>query len=233
MDKNQKIERKGYTEKRNMNKISHTTLNEKAQIELKKYLMSGAFMPGEVLTIRGLANEFGISATPMREALKSLIAEGALIIQSNRSIAVPTLTREQFQELRMIRVALEGLCGELATLRIHDNLICTLNIQHAQMSAAVDNNNVHDYMHLNKAFHLTLYQAAQCDTLLSYIENLWLRVGPYMTLLFKSDSFYKEATLAHEQILKALSAGNATAVREAVQQDIDNAAQHLLTQLED
>lgn len=218
---------------KHMQKISHSTLNEKAYGEIKQSLMSGVFLPGEVLTIRGLANDFGISATPIREALKSLVAEGALVTLSNRSIAVPTMTREQFQELRMIRVALEGLCVELATPRVRGHLLRTLTAQHRKMAAAVEGDNVRDYMRLNEAFHLNIYQAAERETLLGYIENLWLRVGPYMTLLFKSAGFYQEATLAHGRILEALTERDAVAAKEAVQQDINAAAQYLLTQFEE
>lgn len=218
--------------RRQMQKITHVTLNEQARMNIRESLMSGVFGPGEVLTIRGLAAELGISATPIREALKTLVAEGVLVTLPNRSIAVPVMTREQFQELRMIRVALEGLCVELAAPRIGAGMLQTLEAQHREMAAAVESGNVREYMRLNEAFHLNIYRAAERDTLLGYIENLWLRVGPYMTLLFKPAGFYGEATQAHGRILAALTARDGAAAREAVQHDINAAAQHLLAQFD-
>jgi DNA-binding GntR family transcriptional regulator len=216
-----------------MQKIIHSTLNEKAYAEIKRSIMSGMFLPGQTLTIRGLADDYGISATPIREALRGLVAEGALVTLSNRSIMVPTMTGGKFEELRLIRVALEGLCAELAAPRIRGHLLRSLAAQHLRMEAAVASDDVRDYMRLNEEFHFNIYRAAGRDTLFAYIENLWLRVGPYMTLLFKSSGFYEEATLAHGRILDALRARDAVAAREAVQADIDGAARHLVAQFTD
>src|SRR5262249_30190259 len=98
-----------------MAKLEHQRLNDRAYSALKKGLISGQFKPGQVLTIRQLACSYGISATPVREALQRLIAERSLELRSNRSIGVPILTSETFIELRRVRCLLEGMAGELAT----------------------------------------------------------------------------------------------------------------------
>src|SRR5271163_3805682 len=92
-------------------KIEYRTLNDRAYGELRKGLISGTFRPGQVLVIRTLAEAYGISTTPVREALQRLVAERLLEMQSNRSIAVPYLSVEKFVELVRIRTALEGLAG--------------------------------------------------------------------------------------------------------------------------
>src|SRR4051794_33146888 len=97
-----------------MAKLEHQTLNDRAYAALKKGLMSGQFRPGEVLTIRQLAGRYGISVTPVREALQRLVAERSLEMLRNRSIAVPILTLDKFVELRRVRCLLEGLATELA-----------------------------------------------------------------------------------------------------------------------
>src|SRR5258707_3369371 len=98
-----------------MRRLEHQTLNDGAYGALKKGLMSGQCKPGEVLTIRDLAAEYGTPATRVREALQRLVAERALELQRNRSIGVPIPTLETFVELRRIRCLLEGLASELAT----------------------------------------------------------------------------------------------------------------------
>src|SRR5262249_61828889 len=95
-----------------MPKLEYRTLNDRAYSALKKGLISGQFKPGQVLTIRQLAQRYGISATPVREALQRLVAEGALGMLRNRSVAVPGLTREKLLDLRHIRCLLEGHAGE-------------------------------------------------------------------------------------------------------------------------
>lgn len=216
-----------------MQKIVRSTLNEKAYTEIRRSISSGMFLPGETLTIRRLANDYGISATPIRESLKVLVAEGALVTLSNRSIVVPTMTGEKFEELRLIRVALEGLCAELAAPRIRGHLLRTLAAQHRRMEVAVESDDVREYMRLNEAFHFNIYRAAGRDTLFAYIENLWLRVGPYMTLLFDSAGFYHEATLCHGRILAALTARDPVAAKATVQDDINAAAQYLAARFTD
>ena len=92
-----------------MNKIEHQTLNDRAYGEIRKGLISSRFQPGQVLVIRNLAEAYGISTTPVREALQRLVAERLLFLLPNRSIAVPSLSVEKFTELARIRCALEGL----------------------------------------------------------------------------------------------------------------------------
>ncbi|HTN97495.1 MAG TPA: GntR family transcriptional regulator, partial [Nordella sp.] len=75
-----------------MSKIEHQTLNDRAYSEIRKGLITGRFQPGQVLVIRTLAEIYGISTTPVREALQRLVAERLLIMLPNRSIAVPDLT---------------------------------------------------------------------------------------------------------------------------------------------
>src|SRR5215813_9757822 len=98
-----------------MAKIAYRTLNDRAYEQIKKGLISGAFRSGQTLVIRSLADEYGISATPVREALQRLVAERNLELLPNRSIIVPILSAERFIELVRVRRELEGLAAELAT----------------------------------------------------------------------------------------------------------------------
>ena len=90
-----------------MSKIEHQTLNDRAYGEIRKGLISSRFQPGQVLVIRNLAETYGISTTPVREALQRLVAERLLVLLPNRSIAVPSLSAKKFAELARIRCAIE------------------------------------------------------------------------------------------------------------------------------
>ena len=93
----------------------YRTLNDRAYEQIKKGLISGAFRSGQTLVIRTLAGTYGISTTPVREALQRLVAERHLELLPNRSIVVPLISADRFIELFRIRRELEGLAGELAT----------------------------------------------------------------------------------------------------------------------
>src|SRR4051794_28473842 len=88
-----------------MSKIEHSTLNDQAYTALKRGLSSGTFRPGQALVIRTVAENYGISTTPVREALQRLVAERLLVMQQNRSIVVPHLSIPKFTELYRIRCA--------------------------------------------------------------------------------------------------------------------------------
>ncbi len=89
-----------------------STLNEEVYEELKQALISGKIAPGSTMTIRSLAQSFGISIMPVREALRRLVAEHVLVLLPNRSVALPVFTPERFHEITRIRTSLEGLAAE-------------------------------------------------------------------------------------------------------------------------
>ena len=95
-------------------KLQRNTLNEAVYQQLKQALMSGRIAPGSTMTIRSLASCFGVSLMPVREALRRLVAEHVLVLQPNRSVALPVITRERFREITRIRTSLEGLAVEEA-----------------------------------------------------------------------------------------------------------------------
>ena len=96
-------------------KLEHQNLNDRTYAILKGGLISGTFHPGQVFIIRSLAERYGISTTPVREALQRLVAERLLVMLPNRTIVVPSLSPENFAEIYRIRCELEGLAGEVAT----------------------------------------------------------------------------------------------------------------------
>src|SRR6476659_3132276 len=94
--------------------LADTSLRSQVYESLREALTAGRFLPGQKLTFRFVADALGVSLTPVREALRRLVAEGAFEMQPNRSVRVPLMTREKILELRDIRMALEGLAVEKA-----------------------------------------------------------------------------------------------------------------------
>src|SRR5215510_11731609 len=139
-----------------MARLEHQTLNDRAYAALKKGLMSGQFRPGEVLTIRQLASAYGISATPVREALQRLVAERSLEPLRNRSIGVPIPTLEKFVELRRVRCLLEGLAGELATPNFKPADIARLDRIIEEIDRDIADGNAAGYLRRNEKFHFLI-----------------------------------------------------------------------------
>ncbi|MGD9538073.1 MAG: GntR family transcriptional regulator [Alphaproteobacteria bacterium] len=206
-------------------------LNGRVYARLRAQLMSGMFEPGEVVSIRGLAERLGTSTMPVREALHRLIADNALEARANRTIAVPIITRASYRQVYEVRMALEGLAAENAAGRLDAAQLRRLDELTQGMTEAVAEDDPQTYLALNKEFHLTIYQAAGNPLLLDLIEKLWVRAGPVMNYLFRNSSVAMQAVEPHEAIVAALRKADGSAARAAVQRDIREAAPALVNAL--
>ena len=214
----------------NLKPAAHRTLHEHAYQQIRQALMVGRFVPGQHMTIRGLAEALGISPTPIREALHRLSAEGALRSQSNRRLIVPHLSIEEFRELRDIRLSLEGLATERAVARMTPQVLVTLQQGDARVRVLRKAGDVAGTIAMIHSFHHTLYAAAGMPTLKQLIESLWLRNGPYLHLLFPTYAEREQGKI-RAATLAAVSIGDARAAKRSMQADIEAAADYLLQRL--
>lgn len=212
-------------------RIEYRALNDQAYEAIKQGLISGQFAPRQVLVLRNLAEAYGISTTPIREALQRLVGEGLLEMLPNRSISVPDWNPEKFAELHRIRCELEGFAAEIATSLVTDDEKSELTTLAATIDTALSEGRQSDYVALNQQFHFAIYRAARSPRLLRIIENLWGEVGVYMNELLSGYAYRSIANTAHRAILEGLARGDATAVRAAMVQDITAAADAMMPRI--
>jgi DNA-binding GntR family transcriptional regulator len=194
---------------------------------LKQALIAGEFAPSDKMTVRGLAEAFGTSPMPVREALRRLIADQALVQQTNRGIIVPPVSVERLLDLRRVRIAVEGLAAEWAASTITDAELSRLEALQADMRAMESSGESSDYLAANKEFHFTVYRAARSSVLVPVIESLWLQAGPYLTIM-RSASTLGMGLDHHARLLSALHAGDGRTASQAVGADIAEAAEVML-----
>lgn len=214
-----------------MAKIEYKTLNDRAYEQIKKGLISGAFRSGQTLVIRTVAEAYGISTTPVREALQRLVAERHLELLPNRSIVVPLLSPERFIELFRIRRELEGLAGELAAPRFRPQHLARVQTLVEAMDKTLAEEGAPHYQSLNQKFHFAIYERANAPVLLNMIQNMWSQVGPFFNELTEDARFIAKANEQHRLIAAALAAADAEAVRRHLSADISVAADHLIPRL--
>jgi DNA-binding GntR family transcriptional regulator len=207
-------------------------LQDQLYQQIREALLAGRFQPGERLKIRDLAAAWGTSPMPVRGALQRLVAEGALEGEPQRSVRVPAMTRERFQQLFEVRLSLEGLAVELAASRISVAEIKQLHGCIERMEVALEQRDVQAYLADNSQFHLCLYRACANPILLRMIESLWLQVGPFFNRLFTEADLSLRLNDFHEQAFKALQAGDGKAARQAMEQDMSFFGQFLLSLLD-
>lgn len=204
------------------------TLGVHVLAQIKELLLSGRVMPGEQLPLRATAEALGVSVMPVREAVYQLVSDQALEVAPNRSVRVPVLTPEQFEEITRLRLHIEGYAAEQAAQRADAALIRHLTAVNEAlteaMSAAPEGSA--SVVELNKALHFAIYEAAGMPMLLKLIEILWLREGPVLNydLRIGSERTRKKIAVAHHRrLIEALERHDGRAARDALADDIRSA----------
>jgi len=215
----------------NLGKIDPGNLSTKVEAMLRQALISGAFSPGQRLTIAELAGTLGTSVTPVREALFRLAAIRAIEFSPGRSISVPQLTRERYLELRDIRLPLEGLAAERAAKAIRVDQVEELERFFEEYRLQQDRADYKQVLLFNQKFRFGLYSAAAMPTLLGMIEDLWVQTGPCFNFLYPrlpTDPSYQDE---YREALACLKRGDAPGVRHAIEHAILIATKRLLPHL--
>ncbi len=200
--------------------------HERVYRSLRQQVMHGELAPGQALTLRGLGKQFGVSMTPAREAVRRLVAEGALTLSSSGRISTPELSPERIEELAAIRAMLEPEMAARALPRAHFALIERLAAINALNAEAVARQDAVAYLRTNLEFHRTLYLRAQTPAMLAMCETVWLQLGPTMRALY-ARLRRNEPPQHHRHILAALRAGDEPGLRLAVRTDVTQGLRHL------
>ena len=210
------------------NRLPETaTAHERLYRSLRVQVMHGELPPGQALTLRGLGAAFGVSMTPAREAVRRLVAEGALTLSSSGRISTPELSNERIEELAAIRALLEPELAARALPRAHLALIERLQTINAANADAVAKHDAVGYIRTNLEFHRTLYLRAQAPAMLAMIETVWLQLGPTMRAVYGRLT-RTEAPPHHRMIIAALKAGDEPSLRLALRTDVTQGLRHLL-----
>ncbi len=186
---------------------------------LRGQIMHGELSPGEALTLRGLGRQFGVSMTPVREALRRLAAEGALTLSASGRVSTPQLSNERIEELAALRALLEPELASRALPRAHMALIERLQTINGTIAEAVAKKDAVAYIRTNLEFHRTLYLRAQAPAMLAMAETVWLQLGPTMRALY-GRLRRTDPPANHRLIIAALKAGDEPGLRLAVRTDV-------------
>src|SRR6056297_231049 len=138
---------------------------------LRTRIMHGEIAPGEALTLRGIGREFDVSMTPAREAVRRLVAEGALSMSASGRVSTPELSNDRIEELAALRALIETELASRALPRAHLALIDRLATINNSISEAIVKGDAVAYIRTNLEFHRTLYLRAQAPAMLAMAET--------------------------------------------------------------
>ncbi|GGX43273.1 GntR family transcriptional regulator [Tateyamaria omphalii] len=186
---------------------------------LRTRIMHGDIAPGQALTLRGIGKQYDVSMTPAREAVRRLVAEGALSLSQSGRVSTPELSNERIEELAALRALIEVELATRALPRAHLALIERLQSINGAVAEAVAHRDAVSYIRTNLEFHRTLYLRAQAPAMLAMAETVWLQMGPTMRALY-GRLRRTEPPRYHRLIIAALRAGDEPSLRLAVRSDV-------------
>lgn len=202
--------------------IVRQSLHDEVVNRLRDMIVEGELVPGDRISERLLCDRFGISRTPLREALKVLASEGLLELTPNRGARVAHLTVKDVDETFPIMGALEALSGELACQRVTDTELAEIRVLHYQMVVHFQRGELPEYFHLNQAIHEKLLAIADNPTLANIYRSLSGRVSPARYMANMTKKRWSQAVREHERILKALEARDGPRLAKILKEHLEN-----------
>ena len=198
--------------------------HEVTYARLRDMILFGLLEPGAPVTIQGLINDLGAGMTPVREALRRLAAEGALLPQGNRRVTVPRVNLALLDQIAFARLTIEPHLAELAAAHLTPTLIAQLEALDAQVDAAIRAGDITAYLQSNHAFHFALYEASNAPVLVDMARSLWLRFGPSLRIVVARGgalALPDQHGLALSAMREGDGAGLARALRDDILQGVD------------
>lgn len=209
-------------------KEASTAAHDQVYRRLRTRIMHGDIPPGTALTLRGIGKQYDVSMTPAREAVRRLVAEGALTLSPSGRVSTPELSNERIEELAALRALIEVELATRALPRAHLALIERLQTINGAVAEAVAHRDAVSYIRTNLEFHRTLYLRAQAPAMLAMAETVWLQMGPTMRALY-GRLRRTEPPQYHRLIIAALRAGDEPGLRIAVRSDVTQGLRMLAT----
>ncbi|MFC3073704.1 GntR family transcriptional regulator [Shinella pollutisoli] len=210
--------------------LDHESLSSAVYGALCDALIQGRFQPGDRLKIRDLAEQFGTSVTPIRDAILKLANDEAITFRSPRDIRIPAMSEARYREIRAIRIKLEGLAAETAAQVATSADIEALETILRENEAAISGGDRLKGAALNQTFHFMLPQIAGLPVLTGILRRLWLQMGPLI-----SDSYLAGGRAMidhHYPVVEALKRHDSAAASMAIVDDILLGGRPILEKIE-
>ncbi|MDJ1159118.1 GntR family transcriptional regulator [Chelatococcus sp. SYSU_G07232] len=175
---------------------------------LENEIATGALKAGERLDEMSLAKRFGVSRTPIREALLQLASTGLVEIRPHRGAVVAAVGPSRLMEMFEVMAEIEAMCGRLAARRLTAADLATLRTAQEECRAAAGNGDEGAYYLANERFHHAIYRASRNGFLAEQAAALHRRLKPYRRLQLKVRNRMMASLAEHEAILAALADGD-------------------------
>jgi DNA-binding GntR family transcriptional regulator len=200
--------------------MSDKTKKDQIADLLREIILTGELRPGDRLLQTQLAERFDVSATPIREAIQQLVAEGVLSHSPYKGVQVAEVSLTEMREIYLIRAALEPLATRMAVPNLRISDINQLHNFQSSILASIEADDLETMLKRNYDFHWLIYDAAAMSHLSRILRNLWVKSLMVAFQVFPARSH--EAIAEHQHILAAIDAGDADLAADCMRQHVES-----------
>jgi DNA-binding GntR family transcriptional regulator len=210
--------------------IKKQSLQKMTYESLRQAILEREIEPGAVIKISELAEKLNVSTMPVREALRQLEVENLVSFNSNKSIVVSRLSRNELHDIYDLRVPLEIMALLKCFDRGDKQGIKRLEELHRKMSKKRISGA--EWFNLNRFFHLSLYEMSGSPRLCKILQGLWNSTGPYLRIFSESEEAVTRANREHALILEAFRNGDRAKAEKVLRNHLSNGLRVIELQLE-
>jgi len=207
---------------------NYKPLRELVFESLREAIIQGRLKPGERLMEMQLADEMGVSRTPVREAIRKLELEGFVVMIPRKGAFVAGISVKDIVDVFEVRAALEALAAGLASERITADELEELERSLVQIGELSDKDNVGAIVENDINFHDIIYKACRNQRLIQIITHLKEQIQRFRTTSLSQPGRLRDALVEHRGIVEAISDRNAEVAQNLAREHIENAEQSLL-----
>lgn len=200
---------------------SHRPLREIVYDELKMQILTGQIEPGTRMMEVEMANEMGVSRTPVREAIRKLEKEGLVTIEPRRGAYAPEVSVRDMIEILEVREEIEGLATELAAERMDDDTKARLYRTADKYGEAVKDNDTGEMIKLDTEFHHIIVEGSSNKILMNVVEQLQELVLRFRYIYYDDFRRAEKMPREHKAIIEGIKSGNAKSARKAAEDHVE------------
>lgn len=204
-------------------------LSDRLRLTLAHEIATGSLPGGSLLDEQAIASRFGISRTPVREALRQLAAVELIELRPRRGAVVIAVTQERMMALFEATAEIEATCARLATYRMTLAERATLQRVHAKATAARLRGDTNEYVALNQEFHDLIYRATHNDVLTEQATALRNKLGEFRNAQLRGANRVGASNDEHGNLLEAMAQGDGSAAERIMRAHLLNAASSFQT----
>ena len=183
--------------------------------ELRRRVLVGDLLPGEQLRQATLADDFGISRVPLREAMLVLADEGLLVHQANRGFVVAKRSSEELAQIHPLLGLLESELLTNGFMWPNQEVLTRMRILNKRMADLIDAAHWVDIVPLNREFHRLLWAQSPLNVVVAQVERLWTLASAYIITSYSTVARRRAAVEEHQAIIEALAGRDMDKLREA------------------